>query len=93
MQCTSRWFSHSQAVFLVDTKGLITDARGDEESEHKPYVMLSDGTPDMKVWRVLPLGPKYAFRLSKQSDQQFHPDAAAGAAAARCCSLPDWQRL
>jgi malic enzyme len=38
-----------QAVFLVDTKGLITDSRGDEKPEHKKVFMRTDGTPDMKV--------------------------------------------
>ena len=38
-----------QAVFLVDTKGLITESRGDDKPEHKKVFMRTDDTPDMKV--------------------------------------------
>jgi malic enzyme len=37
-----------KAVFLVDTKGLITESRGDDKPEHKKVFMRTDDTPDMK---------------------------------------------
>lgn len=41
-----------QAIYLVDTKGLITNTRGDDLPDHKKFFMREDGTPDMKV-RIL----------------------------------------
>lgn len=37
-----------KAIYLVDTKGLITNTRGDDLPEHKKFFMRDDGTPDMK---------------------------------------------
>lgn len=50
-----------QAVFLVDTKGLITESRGDDKPEHKKVFMRTDDTPDMKVRNLPYTGNAYAL--------------------------------
>lgn len=40
-----------RAVFMADSKGLVTNTRGDELPEHKKLFARDDGTPDMKNLR------------------------------------------
>lgn len=42
-------FPGLQAIYLVDTKGLITNTRGDKLPDHKQFFSRTDGAPDMKV--------------------------------------------
>ncbi len=46
-------FHGLQAIYLVDTKGLVTNTRGDKLPHHKQFFSRTDGAPDMKV-RPLP---------------------------------------
>ncbi len=45
----SSWSGAVQAIYLLDSKGLITNTRGDTLPDHKKYFCRDDGTPDMKV--------------------------------------------
>jgi len=38
----------AQAIFMVDSKGLITTSRGDKLPDHKKQMARSDDTPNMK---------------------------------------------
>uniref|UniRef100_A0A1D1ZWR8 Malic enzyme n=1 Tax=Auxenochlorella protothecoides TaxID=3075 RepID=A0A1D1ZWR8_AUXPR len=40
-------------IYMVDSKGLITDTRGDELPEHKQEMARRDGVPDMKDLREI----------------------------------------
>lgn len=40
---------HTQRIYAVDTKGLITTTRGDVLPEHKQSVARTDGIPDKNV--------------------------------------------
>ena len=46
--CAEGCFTAVQAIWMVDTKGLITKSRGDELPEHKK-LFARDDTPDMKA--------------------------------------------
>lgn len=45
--------AHGQAIFMVDSKGLITTTRGDKLPEHKKEMARSDDTPNMKDLREI----------------------------------------
>ena len=46
--CAEGSFTAVQAIWMVDTKGLITTSRGDELPEHKK-LFARDDTPNMKA--------------------------------------------
>ena len=43
----------AQAIYMVDSKGLITTSRGDKLPSHKKQMARSDDTPNMKDLREI----------------------------------------
>ena len=43
----------AQAIYMVDSKGLITTSRGDKLPSHKKMMARSDDTPNMKDLREI----------------------------------------
>lgn len=76
-------------MFLVDTKGLITESRGDDKPEHKKVFMRTDDTPDMKVRHLPYTGSAHArIHLPSSNVSHFSTVKVDLSSSSSSCSVP-----